>query len=29
MAADFPLEASAIAAIADQTAARFARDHRL
>lgn len=29
MAADFPLEASAIAAIADQAAARFTRDHRL
>ena len=29
MAADFPLEASALAAIADQAAARFARDHRL
>ncbi len=29
MAADFPLEASALAAIADQAAARFTRDHRL
>ena len=29
LAADFPLEASALAAIADQTAARFTRDHRL
>lgn len=29
LAADFPLEASAIAAIADQAAARFVRDHRL
>ncbi len=29
MAADFPLEPSALAAIADQTVARFARDHRL
>jgi poly(A) polymerase len=29
LAADFPLEQSALAAIADQTAARFARDHRL
>jgi poly(A) polymerase len=29
LAADFPLEPSAIAAIADQTAARFSRDHRL
>jgi poly(A) polymerase len=29
LAADFPLDASALAAIADQTAARFARDHRL
>jgi poly(A) polymerase len=29
LAADFPLEQSALAAIADQSAARFARDHRL
>jgi poly(A) polymerase len=29
LAADFPLEESALAAIADQSAARFARDHRL
>ena len=29
LAADFPLEPSALAAIADQTAARFTRDHRL
>ena len=29
LAADFPLESSALAAIADQTAARFTRDHRL
>ena len=29
LAADFSLEKSALAAIADQTAARFARDHRL
>jgi poly(A) polymerase len=29
LAADFPLEPSALAAIADQAAARFARDHRL
>src|SRR6185312_4841462 len=29
MAADFPLEPSAIAAIADQAAAQFTRDHRL
>ncbi|WKA30215.1 CCA tRNA nucleotidyltransferase [Bradyrhizobium roseum] len=29
MAAGFPLEASAIASIADQAAARFTRDHRL
>jgi len=29
LAADFPLEPSAIAAIADQAAARFVRDHRL
>lgn len=29
LAADFPLEERALAAIADQTAARFARDHRL
>jgi poly(A) polymerase len=29
MAADFPLEPSALATIADQAAARFARDHRL
>jgi poly(A) polymerase len=29
LAADFPLDASALAAIADQTAARFTRDHRL
>ncbi len=29
LAADFPLDPSAIAAIADQAAARFARDHRL
>ena len=29
LAAGFPLEAAALAAIADQTVARFARDHRL
>ena len=29
LAADFPLDAPALAAIADQTAARFTRDHRL
>ena len=29
LAADFPLDASALAAIADQSAARFTRDHRL
>jgi poly(A) polymerase len=29
LAADFPLESTAIAAIADQAAARFVRDHRL
>jgi poly(A) polymerase len=29
LAADFPQEPSALAAIADQTAARFTRDHRL
>ena len=29
LAAGFPLEAAAIADIADQTVARFARDHRL
>jgi poly(A) polymerase len=29
LAADLPLEASAVAAIADHTVARFARDHRL
>ena len=29
LGAGFPLEASAVAAIADQTVARFARDHRL
>jgi tRNA nucleotidyltransferase/poly(A) polymerase len=29
LAADFPLEQSELAAIADQSAARFARDHRL
>ena len=29
LAADFPLEASALAAIADQAVARFGRDHRL
>jgi poly(A) polymerase len=29
LAADFPLDDQALAAIADQTAARFARDHRL
>jgi poly(A) polymerase len=29
LAADFPLEQSALSAIADQSAARFARDHRL
>jgi tRNA nucleotidyltransferase/poly(A) polymerase len=29
LAAGFPLEAAAVAAIADQTVARFARDHRL
>ena len=28
LAADFPLDESALAAIADQSAARFARDHR-
>jgi hypothetical protein len=29
LAADFPLQESALAAIADQSAARFVRDHRL
>jgi poly(A) polymerase len=29
LAADFPLEQSALTAIADQSAARFTRDHRL
>jgi poly(A) polymerase len=29
LAADFPLDPSALAAIADQAAARFTRDHRL
>jgi len=29
LAADFPLDPSALSAIADQTAARFTRDHRL
>ena len=29
LAADFPLDESALAAIADQTAARFTRDHGL
>jgi hypothetical protein len=29
LAADFPLDQSALKAIADQTVARFARDHRL
>jgi poly(A) polymerase len=29
LAADFPLDPSALSAIADQTVARFARDHRL
>jgi poly(A) polymerase len=29
LAADFPLADSALAAIADQAAARFTRDHRL
>jgi poly(A) polymerase len=29
LAAGFPLEAAALEAIADQTAARFARDHKL
>jgi poly(A) polymerase len=29
LAADFPLQGSALTAIADQSAARFARDHRL
>ncbi len=29
LAADFPLDQAALASIADQTAARFARDHRL
>ena len=29
LAADFPLDAAALAAIADQAAARFTRDHRL
>jgi tRNA nucleotidyltransferase/poly(A) polymerase len=29
LAADFPLQPSALTAIADQSAARFARDHRL
>jgi poly(A) polymerase len=29
LAADFPLDESALSAIADQSAARFARDHRL
>jgi poly(A) polymerase len=29
LAADFPLEPAALAAIADQTVTRFNRDHRL
>ena len=29
LAADFPLDEPALAAIADQTVARFTRDHRL
>jgi poly(A) polymerase len=29
LAADFPLEAPALQAIADQTVTRFTRDHRL
>jgi len=29
LAADFPLDPSALSAVADQTVARFARDHRL
>jgi len=29
LAADFPDDPSALTAIADQTAARFTRDHRL
>jgi poly(A) polymerase len=29
LAADFPLDPAALADIADQAAARFARDHRL
>jgi poly(A) polymerase len=29
LAAGFPLESDAVAAIADQTVSRFARDHRL
>jgi poly(A) polymerase len=29
LAADFPLDPAAISAIADQTVARFSRDHRL
>ncbi len=29
LAAGFPLEKAAVAAIADRTVARFARDHRL
>jgi poly(A) polymerase len=29
LAADFPQDASALTAIADQSVARFARDHRL
>jgi hypothetical protein len=29
LAAQFPLDAAALQAIADQTAARFTRDHRL
>jgi poly(A) polymerase len=29
LAADFPLDQAALSAIADQTVARFARDHRL
>ncbi len=29
LAADFPLDESALKAIADQTVARFTRDHRL
>jgi poly(A) polymerase len=29
LAADFPLDPSALTAIADQTVTRFTRDHRL